>query len=102
MTSTKKQGTMYLWFEADGSTTLAFPDLDGIKSLVPMFDLNESFNIDGNTFAQQYGFVASSDSSVHGATIAFIVLAILFFILGIVALVLTKFKGGNKTGDSQK
>lgn len=99
MTASKKQGSMYAMF--DGSIPLAMPDLENVSGLVHMFDFEEQVSIDSNIFAQQYGFVASSDDSVHGATVAFIVLSILFFILGIVALVITKFKGGNnKTTES--
>jgi len=42
---------MYMWFETDGSSTLALPSLDGISGLIPIFDLNEQLSIDGETFA---------------------------------------------------
>lgn len=87
---------MFLNFAMDGSSTLGLPALDYIRGQIPIFDLDEQIMIGGSNYDTEFGYVASSDDTVHSATVTFIVFAILFFILGIVALVVYRFKGGEK------
>lgn len=93
---------MFLNFAMDGSTTLALPDLDYVRGQIPIFDLDEQIQINSANYDTEFGYVASSDSTVHGVTVTFIIFAILFFVLGIIALVMYRFKGGDKRNNQNQ
>ena len=72
------------------SDTFAFPDLDKLsagKQLIPLYSYEDSFRIDEDKFHDEFAFVPINQESLHGCTVAFIVLTILFFIFAVVALI---------------
>lgn len=93
---------MFLNFEMDGSSTLALPALDYVRGQIPIFDLDEQIQINSANYDTEFGYVATSDSTVHGVTVTFIIFTILFFVLGIVTLVVYRFKGGDKNNNQNQ
>ena len=73
-----------------------FPTLDVLYNVTfPLYDLEESLTANQGIFTSQFDYVADSKHTVRGLVIAFSVLTALFLILGIVALVIDKLRGGN-------
>lgn len=93
---------MFLNFAMDGSSSLALPDLDHVRGQVPIFDFDEQIQINGVNYDTEFAYVDLSDRTVHSVTVVFIILAILFFVLGIVALVIYRFKGGHKRNNQNQ
>ena len=52
--------------------------------MIPLYSYNEKHHIDESIFISAFGFVPVNDEARHGCTVAFIVLTILFIILGVV------------------
>jgi len=78
-----------------------FENLDPLYGVAfPLYDLQESLVANQDTFTSKFDYVSSTRSQVRGLVISFSIFAALFLILGIVACVVDKLRGGdNKSRD---
>ena len=75
-----------------------FPGLDPIYGIaVPLYDLQVQVKADDEIFAAKFDYVSETNSTTRAIVISFSVLAVLFLILGIVALVFTKMTGTTRS-----
>ena len=75
-----------------------FPELDPIYGIaVPLYDLQAQVKADDEIFAAKFDYVSETNSTTRAIVISFSVLAVLFLILGIVALVFTKMTGTTRS-----
>ena len=64
---------------------------------VPLYDWNITATANEGMFTSQFDYVAKTASSSRGVIISFSVLAALFFVLAIVALVMTRLTNKDRS-----
>lgn len=62
--------------------------------MVPIFDLDMTLTVDAAKFEDDFGFVQTGNRNKQGILIAFIVLTVVFFVLGVIATIVYCMKKG--------
>ena len=96
----KKKSTMFVVIGGELTSTVSkvtpFPSLDKYYGMMfPWYDLDESMTANNDKFLEKFNFIGESQTKVRRITISMSVFAAFFLILGIVAFILYKLKGGD-------
>ena len=92
MINQKKAISVFVYLRQ--AQSLPFPSLDAIgQQLIPLYDVYEEQSIDTGKFQDTFGFVEQSQKSRKQSSTAFIVLSVLFMLLGVVGIIYTVICG---------
>ena len=84
---------MTVYLNLDQDLTYPFPALDTIgKQLIPLYNINDSLDINTDKFNVDYGFIQSANTNRKGILISFIVLCVVCLILGVVGTIVVCMK----------
>jgi len=91
----EQKSSLSYFIYLENNIALPFPSLDMIGSqLIPVFDMEVSMVVDTDKFNSDFGFVQTGNTNKQGILIAFIVLTVVFFLLGLVGTIVYCMKKG--------
>ena len=87
---------------SDGSsdkTLCPFPDLEKYNGMmIPWYDLTEQIKAGDSKFIDKYNFIGTNSKTIWRITISLSVFSSVFFVLGLLVLILWILKGEDEEG----